>query len=242
MLDSVSLMPPDAPLHFWAIMMATFGFWLVAYVLIIRTSYRKRTFGMPVAALCCNMGWEILLSTYFASEYLLIHLGNVLWLLFDVGILIAVLRFGRDDFADRPLIARYLPWYVAAGVVMAVLIQGVFMVEFDDGKGFVTGWACALVMSILFVAMHARRKNLDGQSPAIAMSMLFGNVCALLWVMTEPGAPPVKATTYCLLFATLSINAFYAGLTVRARRTERAVVGHGETARGVRIPHPAAAG
>ncbi len=209
-MSDVSFLPPNASLHFFVIMIATFGFWLAAYVLIIRKSFAEKSFGMPVAALCCNMAWELLLSTVYASPYLLIHLGNILWLLFDVGILVAVLKYGRREFEPTSLAGRYLPFCVLGGILMAVIVQGVFMREFNDLKGFITGWACALLMSALFIAMHERRKTLLGQSFGIAACMLLGNVCALLWILTEPGAGPVGHTTLALVVCTLTLNALYA--------------------------------
>ena len=42
-----------------------FVFWLAAYVLIIRRGLKDRTFGMPIAALCGNIAWEVLFSHVF---------------------------------------------------------------------------------------------------------------------------------------------------------------------------------
>lgn len=222
MLDAVALLPRGASPIFWAAMIGTFGFWLVAYVLIIERSFRERTFGMPITALCCNLAWELLLSTVFASEYLLTHLGNILWLLFDVGILIAILRFAPREFHATPLLSRRMRPLVWTGTAMAVAVQGVFMWEFDDTKGFVSGWAIALLMAILFVAMFLRRGNTKGQSFGIALSMLLGNASALVWVVTEPGAPPVRTTAYVLLVLTLSVNSLYAAIMFQARKRDRA--------------------
>lgn len=218
-MESTPVLPPNTTPSFWAIMIATFAFWLIAYALMMRRGFADKSFGMPVTALCCNMAWELLLSTAFASPYLAIHLGNILWLAFDLVLLVTILRFGREDFSDKDLVSKHLGALLALGLGMATLLQYLFMEEFGDHKGFFTGWACALLMSVLFIRMLIRRSSMKGQSFLIALSMLLGNAAAFLWVVNDPLSDTVQRTVMALLICTLFFNLAYVAMTYRVSRS-----------------------
>src|SRR5689334_13192718 len=109
------LMPSDASPMFWISVLGCFVFWLIAYGLIIKRSFQDKTFGMPIAALCGNIAWEILFSNVYHPDYFLVRIGNSLWVLFDLVILAAALKYGPDDFT-APHLKRYVRPLIFIGI------------------------------------------------------------------------------------------------------------------------------
>lgn len=202
--------PPDQPWHIWTIVALCFVFWLAAYVLIIRWSFKEKTFGMPVAALIGNIVWEGLFSHYFPPSFWLIQIGNTAWVALDVLIFIAVWKYGPADFA-QPFLQRWLRPIIVLGVVMACWIEIPIVRVYNDVHGQLLGWGQALLMAILFIAMLLRRNSLKGQSLHIALAMLLGNVFAYLWVAYFPDTPPLldPSVNRAFMVATCFFNAVY---------------------------------
>ncbi len=192
--------PPDQPWYVWTVVILCFVFWLLAYALIIRWSFKDKTFGMPIAALIGNIAWEGLFSHYFVPSFWLIQLGNTAWVGLDVLIFIAAWKYGPADFAE-PFIKRWLRTIMVVGVVMTCWIEIPFTRVYHDEHGYLLGWAQAFMMAILFIAMLVRRNSLKGQTIYTALAMLLGNIAAYLWCeyfprhasaarsLGEPGVP-----------------------------------------------------
>lgn len=214
-------MPTGASPWFWASVVGCSLFWLVAYALIIRQGLRDRSFGMPLAAMCWNISWEILFSTVYPPEYRLIEVGNKLWTLADVVIVWIAWKHAPADFPAGWTRAFVRPG-ILAGVVLATAMQVPFAHEYHDMNGYLLGWMAALMMSVLFVAMLLRRNSLAGQSLWIALGMLGGNFWAWVWVKyyPHPAANAVLAPgiNTAFLLATGAFNLLYVILVYRRAR------------------------
>jgi hypothetical protein len=182
---SVPWMPKHGDAVFWVSVIGCFGFWLAAYVLIIRRGFLDRSYGMPIGALCGNIAWEFMFSCLFLADYLAIRLGNFAWLLLDIVILYTVLKYGREDFT-KSFYRRWLLAILGLGIAAAVYLGVSFVKVYQDTQGFFTGWIQAFLMSILFISMLVRRDSLKGQSIYIALCMFLGNVPAYFWVEHFP--------------------------------------------------------
>lgn len=202
------LMPSNASLGFWISVLCCFVFWLAAYGLIIRRGFRDKTFGMPIAALCGNIAWETLFSNVYIPDYLLVRIGNSLWILFDMAILVTALKYGPKDFA-QPVIKNYLRPLIFVGIGVAVCVSVPFVNAYKDTQGYFLGWAAALIMSVLFIAMLLRRGNLHGQSLYIALSMFLGNIAAYLWVKFYPREVLDPKVNLSFMLATGLFNIIY---------------------------------
>jgi hypothetical protein len=202
--------PPDQPWQIWAIVALCFVFWLVAYVLIIRWSFKEKTFGMPISALAGNIVWEGLFSHYFPPSFWLLQLGNTAWIGFDLLILIAAWKYGPDDFSD-PFVKRWLRTMLILGMVVATWIEIPIVRVYNDVHGQMLGWGQALMMAILFIAMLLRRNSLKGQSIYIALAMVLGNIFAYLWCAYFPDTPPLldPSVNRAFLVATGFFNVVY---------------------------------
>ena len=214
-------MPSDASPWFWASVIGCGLFWLAAYALIIRHGIRERTFGMPLAAMCWNISWEILFALVYPPDYLLIFVGNLLWVGFDIAIVVIAWKYAPADFPEGwP--RRIVRPGIVLGIVLATVLQIPIAHAYHDMKGYLTGWMAALMMSLLFPAMLLRRNSLQGQSLWIAITMLGGNIWAWVWVKYYPDNPPdavIDPGINTMFFlATCSFNALYVAFVYRRAR------------------------
>lgn len=222
------------------IVLATFVmeafFWLGAYTLIIRHSFREQIHAMPVIAMCGNIAWEFILGlgiypacpVYWADcPQQIMGPVTLAAALLDVFILYTILRFGRMQFQRFKLLYRTFPLLIPLGVAAAVGIIYLFMTELYttniygvvvDGEvpqfvraglqgGIFTGWGLALMMGLLFIAMLASRGDLRGQSIYIALFMLLGNLGAFLFDRTA--APRMPGLVTFLAGLSLTVNGIY---------------------------------
>ena len=65
------------------------------------------TYGMPLPALSLNIAWEFIFSLY-VSETLLEKSVFSIWLLIDLGLVYGMLKYGREEWKDRPWVGRWL--------------------------------------------------------------------------------------------------------------------------------------
>lgn len=214
-------------------------FWLGAYVLVIRHAFRERIHAMPVVAMCGNIAWEFILGlglypacpVYWADcPQQVMGPVTLLAALLDAFILYTILRFGREQFKRYPALHRYYHALVLSGVALAFGIIYFFMTELYteniygatvNGEipafvqaglqgGIFTGWALALMMGLLFMAMLFSRGDLRGQSLYIAVFMGLGNLGAFFFDLAA--APRMPTLVTLLALVSLSINGMYAAL------------------------------
>ncbi|MEU9989343.1 hypothetical protein AB0E10_21620 [Streptomyces sp. NPDC048045] len=211
-----------------AFLLGTGLFWTAAYVLLIRTGLRERTFGMPVVAFATNFSWEFMFS--FVRPPSAVMQGiNIVWFCFDLAIGYTVVRFGRAEFPYLPD-RLFLP---ALAVLIALAYPGMNYAseQFDEGVGAITAFGSNLAMSGMFLAMLAARRSTRGQSPGIAVTKLVGTACASLALLTDPdGAPRYdSALMYYLYIGCFVLDLAYVYAVFAVRRAER-------TSRAAEIP------
>ena len=156
---------------FTEIMMIGGLFWSATYILIIRRGFKDKTFGMPIAALCANISWEMIFAFVLPHDAPQIYV-NYIWFSLDVIIVIQFLKYGKKEFPNIP------KWQIfaifALGIsVAAPLILGISN-ELGDGVGAYAAFGQNLMMSILFVTMLINRKGIGGQSVYIALFKMIG--------------------------------------------------------------------
>ncbi|MEU6063842.1 MULTISPECIES: transmembrane-type terpene cyclase [Streptomyces] len=192
-----------------AFLLGTGVFWTTAYVLLIRTGVRERTFGMPVVAFATNISWEFMFA-FVRPPSGLGHVINIVWFCFDVAVGYTVVRFGRAEFPYLPD-RLFLP---ALGALLLLAYPGMNYAseEFDAGDGVLTAFGSNLAMSGLFLAMLAARRGTRGQSPGIALTKLLGTACASLTMLTDPDGDPRydNALMYYLYIGCFVVDLAYA--------------------------------
>jgi hypothetical protein len=187
--------------------------WTIVYVDGIRLGLRDKSYAIPFYALALNFAWE-LLYTYHGFRINGVDAQNIFnaaWLTLDVGILYTYFKFGRKYFGafiDHPPVdaggtdktpradARgtdraFIGWSVL-GLITAFAVQYAVLREFGVAKGAAySAFPQNLIMSILFIAMLARRRSREGQSLLIAVSKWIGTLAPtiLFGVIGQSGFP-----------------------------------------------------
>ena len=178
--------------------------WTIVYIDGIRIGFRDKSYAIPFYALALNLAWEAL-YTYHGFRVNGVDAQNVfnaIWLTFDIGILYTYFKFGRKyfrTFRDQPpaISTRrdsgfaFIGWSVL-GLVTAFAVEYAFLREFGVAKGAAySAFPQNLIMSILFIAMLAKRGSREGQSLLIAVSKWIGTLAPtiLFGVIGQGGFP-----------------------------------------------------
>ncbi|WP_205500829.1 transmembrane-type terpene cyclase [Rufibacter psychrotolerans] len=171
--------------HF--LMIASGLFWTITYLLILRRGYQDKTYGMPMVALCANFAWEFIFSFVYPHPQPQLFI-DYLWLLFDAGIVVQYLRYGKREFPQNLpanlFSLTFLFTLLYCGLIIAAMAR-----EFEDYIGIYAAFAQNLLMSVLFVRMFLKRNSAAGQSVYIALSKLIGTVFpSILFYLYFPGS------------------------------------------------------
>jgi len=151
--------------------------WTIVYIESIRIGFREKTYAMPIFALVLNIAWEGL-YTYldFASGSLSVQFWiNAIWFIFDLLIFYTFIRFGRKEITKYVKDKYFIPMSIAL-LMMAVLIQYSFNVEFKELGSWYSAFIQNLIMSILYINMLVQRDSLKGQNMKIAIAKWIGTL------------------------------------------------------------------
>jgi hypothetical protein len=203
---------------FDAIMVGSGVLWTLAYLLIIRRGFLDRTYGMPLVALCANLSWEFIFSFVYPHD-LPQRAVNVVWLSFDLVILLQLLLYGPREFADLPRRA----FYAVLALVLATSFGAVLAVTYElgDFDGVYSAFGQNLMMSVLFIAMLRSRGSLRGQSVGIALSKMGGTALAsFAFYFYNPDYAGLVLLP--LLYVTILVfDGIYAGAVIVLRRRKK---------------------
>jgi len=162
---------------FTEIMMIGGLFWSATYILIIRRGFKDKTFGIPMAALCANISWEMIFAFILPHDAPQLYV-NYIWFSLDVVIVIQFLKYGKKEFQNIP------KWQIFAIFALGIAIAAPMIVgisnELNDSVGAYAAFGQNLMMSILFVTMLINRQGIVGQSFYIALFKMIGTGLASL--------------------------------------------------------------
>lgn len=156
--------------------------WTLTYLLIIRRGIIDLTYGMPAAALCANLAWEIIYSFVFPHAMPQLAVDRV-WFAFDVIILLQYLRFGPSVRRVKITWAFYLEFLLGLAITFGLI--GLLGDALKDKNGAYAAFGQNLMMSILFIAMLRDRKTSAGQSLYIAIFKMLGTLLASVAFYTQ---------------------------------------------------------
>lgn len=156
---------------FTEIMMIGGLFWSATYILIIRRGFKDKTFGMPMAALCANISWEIIFAFVTPHDPPQLYV-NYIWFSLDAVIVMQFLKYGKKEFTN---ISKW-QFFSVFGLGVAIAIPMILAVgdQLEDSVGAYAAFGQNLMMSVLFVSMLINRKGIDGQSVYIALFKMIG--------------------------------------------------------------------
>lgn len=151
--------------------------WTATYILVIRHGFKEKTFGMPFAAICANISWEMIFTFIHPHSAPQIYI-NYLWFFLDAVIIFQFLKYGRAEF---PKFSRNQFYFVfVLGISIAFPMIYSINSEFDDWSGAYAAFGQNLMMSVLFIGMLLSRNDLRGQSIYIAIFKMIGTCVASL--------------------------------------------------------------
>ena len=209
----------------WALASGVLGcvLWGAAYLLVIVTCFRQKTYGIPLAAICMNITWEIL-SVFFwvaVRREPAFHYADIAWLCMDLVIISQLLRYGRQQQTIRQIRDQFYP-VVAGTLILAFLGQYTFPMTYRDQDGFVLAFIINMGMSILFVFMFFARPDLRGLSYPVAWLKMLGTLCeSIMCVKWMPATHPEITNFsffYFLYVTTFVFDCIYIGQLWAARR------------------------
>jgi hypothetical protein len=200
------------------------GMWIVVYILVAIDSHRRKTYGIPLVAICLNFTWEAMAAFVWPNPITVFHVAEYAWFAVDVVIVYFLLRYGRD----QQVIPEIKEWFypvVGATMVLAAAGQYFFTRTIYDPLGYVLAFTINLVMSALFIFMYFTRRDASPATIRIAWLKMIGTLgtCVMcFWFMRiiHPDLPAqgLSYDFYTYLYvATFVLDATYVGLLLRAR-------------------------
>ncbi len=187
--------------------------WVIAYVLMIRRGFLDKSYGFPMIALCLNVSWEFIF-TFLTEIEMTYRVANGFFLVFDIGVVYTLFRFGRDDF-DWPILKQYFLTFLTASLAMSLVGVYTFVTAFGDTYGGLFAAINTPFYSGMLIAMLLRRNSVKGQSLYIALAILIGDAAGYLPTQFaqqqgQVDVPPTWITAYYLF--TILLNVVYVGL------------------------------
>jgi hypothetical protein len=198
--------------------------WIVVYVLVAIDSQRRKTYGIPLLAICLNFTWEGMAAFVWPNPIRVFHFAEYAWFAVDVLIVYYLLRYGREQQVI-PEIRRWFYPVVGATMILAGLGQYYFTRTFYDPLGYVLAFTINLVMSALFLFMYFARRDASDMTYRVAWLKMIGTLgtCVMCFSFMRILHPEVRAqgATYdfytFLYVATFLLDATYVALLHRAR-------------------------
>ena len=184
-----------------SLFMATGGLcYTITYFLMVQQSLRDRTYAMPIFSLALNFAWQIVFAFYVA-EAPLEKTIFVLWMVLDAGLVYAVLKYGKSEWAHAPAVGRNLGKIMSVSVlwccwalwaVSSWWIDEANPVNPKPGKvyfgvngidttelGYWTAVFAQVVLSCMLLAQITIRGNSGGASYSIWATRFAGSLAGL---------------------------------------------------------------
>ncbi|KAJ8070664.1 hypothetical protein OCU04_001035 [Sclerotinia nivalis] len=164
-----------------ALILTTGILWTVAYVLYIKQANQDESYGMPLIALCANIGWELIYGVFYPLSFAE-TITFVPWLLVDAGIWIMTLRYGPQQWKQAPLVANNLSFILIVGTVVMVALHWAFINTYESvfEAAFWSGFVLQTLLGTASIAHLMSRNNTSGHSLTIWFCRWIGSAAAVV--------------------------------------------------------------
>lgn len=203
--------------------------WIFVYEECIRLGFKEKTYAMPLFALGLNFTWEFLYT--FCDIAFLAHgplkgmtliqvIVNAIWVCLDIIILITYIKYGKNEWTKKLNRNLFFPWLILV-LVCCFVLQITFIYEF----GFIlsaqySAFLQNLLMSILFITMLVKRKNMTGQSILLAVSKWIGTLApTILFGVMTPNYIVLSCGVLCTIF-----DVIYIAMLILTRRGKQELI------------------
>lgn len=187
--------------------------WLVAYIITIIGSFRSKTYGIPLLAICLNFTWELMDTFTLSDPILLWKVIDYLWFSMDVLIVYQLFKFGAGEQKIAEL-RRGFSMIAAATLILAFIGQYAWVTTIHDTLGLVLAFVINLVMSALFISFFFERRDSGrGLSLPVAWLKMLGTAlssvqCYFLLPLVHPVEPSTTAFPTYAFFWFLFVGCF----------------------------------
>ena len=159
--------------------------WILVYEECIRLGFKQKTYAMPFFALGLNVAWETIYT--YSDIFLGAHgeltgmtlaqtIANAAWFCLDIVILTTYFLYGKKWWSKNIDGKWFIPWSIL-GLLTCFALQLVFIKELDFYLAAqYSAFLQNLLMSILFIAMFAKRGSMEGQSLLLAYAKWIGTL------------------------------------------------------------------
>lgn len=198
--------------------------WTITYAGVVTRTWRDKTPGMPIAALCLNFAWETTYSFIYPPQSSMMEtIINVVWMCLDIMIVIGTFRFGPADYTRRTGVSKsafYVTFILGLAASFGIMLLAPAFFgglpafhhdSFEVAKFIALLQNCG--MSMLFVSQFYSRKRdgnpINGQSFTIAWSKWLGTAVTVGLVSALNDSTGFMAIIVGLIFI---CDSWYMGL------------------------------
>lgn len=141
--------------------------WSISYMLMIRKSFKDKSYSMPLYSLCLNISWETVFGFVYGPG-LVNQIIFAQWMIVDVFLVYATIKYGALEWQSRPLVAKNLGWIILAGITFGLIMELAVAATYVPFIGrqvvFMTAWPIQITISLGYIAQVLDRGSTRGQS------------------------------------------------------------------------------
>lgn len=154
-------------------------FWIVLYILIIRSIRRDKYVEMPWICALGNISWEFVWGFFF---YQTINLGEFFvwsyraWFFLDIYILYGVIKYGSKQ-VDIPEYKKHFVWLVPIVIIGWISLYSSFIASnFDHKWGSQSAYISNVLISTLYLSLFFKQWRFKRFSKAMAWCKCLGTL------------------------------------------------------------------
>lgn len=144
--------------------------WSASYILLALKAFNDKSYGMPIYSLCLNITWEGVYGFVYGPD-VFNQVVFAQWMLVDVFLLVATIKFGASAWSHTPIVANNLGWIILTACIICLWAQlavaAVLVPAIGRKVVFFTSWALQVVISVGSVEQIMSRGNTNGHSWSI---------------------------------------------------------------------------
>jgi hypothetical protein len=148
--------------------------WVYAYIRVVILNFKKKTVGIPLAAICLNFGWEVATVFFYPPDMgKLIVWGYRAWMIIDVIIVIQMFLYGTIQIRNE-WVKKNINYFIVVGLLGGTLTHIFYMTEgFEMPMAVISAYIINLAMSIAFVGL-IMNPAFNGLSKSVAWTKGIG--------------------------------------------------------------------
>ncbi|MEM6455343.1 MAG: hypothetical protein AAF772_09645 [Acidobacteriota bacterium] len=190
MLPLEQLVNLDAYTPLEMTLFVTGGFlWAIVYLIYLRSIIRDRYLEMPPFAACSNLGWEFTWSFVTGTNMgVLVDRCYLIWFVLDCFIFFGgALRYGRKQNYHPALDRPWVPFCIVTALAFTGIYIAMWASGLDTPSGGNSAYIAQLIISVLYILVVLRGRDLERFSLAVAWLRMLGTGMITIFMLIHPG-------------------------------------------------------